>query len=158
MDDMPAWRAVLLMSLIPVATGCGGGGTSDRSQVLDTIRDSLKAKDRGDGAAECALLSPRARASALATVRALQTDPAYRDLIVDRSATARTCDEAMKLYPTVAIGPGLTAEPGAFDNLQDAHVTVRGDRATATDLVLPGSPTKLALVRIDGRWLIDTPP
>jgi len=153
---MLAWRALILVSVIPVVAGCGGG-TSDRAQVLDTIRDALKAQGSGDRGAECALLSPKAQASVLAKVHAFQTDPAYRDFVLDRSKTARTCVDALKLYPRLAYAPGLTSQPGAFDNLRDARVTVHGARATASELVLPLSPTELSLVRIDGHWLLDTP-
>jgi len=157
MPPMPSWRGLVLVSVILVAAGCGGGGggTSDRAQVLDTIRASVMARDRGDWAGQCALLSPRARAARLAGTRMMQTEPRYRDLIRYRTPLARTCAEALKVLGYRGNRPRLAAQPGAFDNLKDARVVVRGERATATELSLPSSPTELKLVRVDGHWLID---
>jgi hypothetical protein len=158
MQAMTAGRVLILVAVIPLLAGCGGGGTSDRTQVLDTIRDSVTARDRGDWAAQCALLSPRARAARVAGTRVLQTRPGWRDFVRYRTPLAHTCAEALKAVGYRGNQPGLAAQPGAFDRLQDARVSVDGERATASRLSLPQSaPTELRLVRIDGHWLIDQP-
>jgi hypothetical protein len=145
-----------LVALVVATFGCGS--ESEQDEVRRTIRGYVESIDRGDARAWCVLLSRAARADLIAQTRRVQTDPALRGFIVDRSAPVRSCVDALKVR---GVGrphpPGITAQPGAFDSLDPAEVAISDDRATVRNLRLPViSESTLVLVRQDGRWRIDT--
>jgi hypothetical protein len=138
--------------------GCGER-LSAEDQVRGTVKALVEARDRRDAAVECALLSPRAQRGRVAIAQRLQTDPAYGDVVVDRSRLARTCVEASRAAGAAGPRePTVTKQPGAFDALASARVAVRDDVAVVSGLRLPLlSASRLRLVRVDGSWRIDEP-
>jgi len=142
---------VLLAACIGALAACGG--TSDRDQILGTIRSYTEAVDRADHGAECRLLSVHAQVKLVETVRRLQAAP---ELVLDRSLNPTTCAQALQVWRGSAHKAKLTAQAGAFDNLSDVHVAVHGSRADANNLSLPVlAGSVLSLVRVDGHWRLD---
>jgi hypothetical protein len=147
-------RVAVGLALVMASAAIGCGGESERDQVLETVRSFAEAMDRGDRDTECRLRTPGARRRVVATVRKVQDT---KDFIVPRDSVPRTCTEALAVIGRRPRDPTLTAERGAFANLDDASVAVRDGRAAVTGLRLPIlSESELRLVEVDGRWRVDT--
>lgn len=117
-------------------TAAGGGAPrSDREEVFSVVRRYQQAFLDGDGAAACALLTPRGR----------------REMI--SGGRRGTCAASVERVIELAKPEDLELVKTTREKLALADVAVKGDRAT----VAIGRGLELRLAQLGGDWRIDDP-
>ena len=131
-------RALAALALAALATGCGGGQSSEDA-ARATVQRYLTALGRGDAAAACRELTRRSQ-NALA-------DAAVSKLRLK----TRSCEAAIDRALHAPNGPQLRR----LGRAKITRVAVDGDRA---EVSVAGVAGRTSLVRADGDWRIESEP
>jgi hypothetical protein len=136
-----------------LAGGCGGSTIqSQRRTILSSVRAYVIAVDTNNAAAACKLVTPAGQQAAVKKVNPLVKSGQFVGL-----RTAHTCVQAFRdLHPGGPKRPGLSADPLAFTQLDEAHVTITGASATVAHPIVPvvDLGAEAALIQAHGRWLL----